>query len=134
MVRVEELRQTVEPTMGQRVAEWLDRQGWLAAHPDVLGARLRRASGQRLTQEADHDGEDWRVDRQVLTLGDGPRWAEEVDPVALALVSGADGTADVRDQIAVLASAFDTPEPVLAAMAVPVITHLIERGFLLPAT
>jgi hypothetical protein len=33
----------------------------------------------------------------------------------------------------VLASAFDTPESVLAAMAVPVVAQLVERGFLIPA-
>jgi len=38
----------------------------------------------------------------------------------------------IREQLAVLAAAFDTPEPVLAAMATPVVTQLVERGFLLP--
>jgi hypothetical protein len=92
-----------------------------------------RAPGVRLTQEAGHDGDDWTVDRQVLSLADGLRWSEEVDPVALALVAGADGMVPVREQLAVLAAAFDTPEPVLAAMATPVVRHLVERGFLLPA-
>jgi hypothetical protein len=72
------------------------------------------------------------VDRQVLTLTEGLRWAEEVDPVALALVSGADGTVPMRDQIAVLASAFDTAPPLFAAMAGPLLAHLVERGFLIP--
>ena len=53
--------------------------------------------------------------------------------MTLALVSGADGTVPVRDQVAVLAAAFETPEPVLAALAGPVIAHLVERGILLPA-
>ena len=117
-----------------QVAAWFDRQDWLPRTPDLLGAHLvPRRRGLRLTQEADHDGDDWSVDRQVLTLTDGLRWAEEVDPVALALVSGADGTVPLRDQLAVLAAAFETPEPVLAAMAVPVVAHLVERGILLPA-
>jgi methylase of polypeptide subunit release factors len=133
VVRAEDVRQTVEPPMGDRVAQWFERQDWLAAQPDLLAARLRRAPGLRLSQEAEHDGDDWAVDRQVLTLAHDLRWAEEVDPVALALVSGADGSVAVRDQIAVLATAFDTTEPVLAALANPVVAHLVERGFLLPA-
>ena len=49
------------------------------------------------------------------------------------LVSGVDGRTTVRDLITVLAAAFDTPEPVLSAMAVPVVTHLVERGYLIPS-
>jgi len=133
LVRAEDLRQGVEPPMGAQVGAWFARQDWLAATPDVLAARLVRAPGVRLTQEAGHDGDDWTVDRQVLSIADGLRWSEEVDPVALALLAGADGTVPVREQLAVLAAAFDTPEPVLAAMATPVVRHLVERGFLLPA-
>jgi hypothetical protein len=65
-------------------------------------------------------------------MTEGLRWAEEVDPVALALVSGADGTVPMRDQIAVLASAFDTAEPLFAAMVTPLLAHLVERGYLIP--
>ncbi|HEX6873518.1 MAG TPA: methyltransferase [Micromonosporaceae bacterium] len=134
MVRAEDLRQQVQPPLGEQIGAWWDRQDWLAAHPGpaLLGECYQRAPDLRLTQEAEHDGDDWAVDRQVLALGGGLHWAEEVDPVALALVSGADGTVPMRDQLAVLASAFDTPEPVLAAMAVPVVAHLVERGFLRP--
>jgi methylase of polypeptide subunit release factors len=129
-VRVEELRQA--PPTGAEVAGWFDRQDWLRAHPDLLEHRYVRADGLRLTQDAEHDGADWTVDRQVLTLTDGLRWSEPVDPVALALVSGADGTVGMRDQLAVLASAFDTAEPVLAAMVTPLLAHLVERGYLAP--
>jgi hypothetical protein len=118
--------------MGAQIAAWFNRRDWLAGHPDLLAAHLTRAPGLRLTQHADHNGEDWAVQAQVLTQTEGLSWAQEVDPVALALVSGADGSIPVRDQLAVLAAAFDTPEPVLAAMAAPVVTQLVERGFLLP--
>jgi methylase of polypeptide subunit release factors len=130
LVRAEDLRQSVIPPMGAQVAAWFDRQDWLAEHRDLLGARLTRAPGLRLTQHADHDGEDWAVQTQVLTQTEGLCWAQDVDPVALALVSGADGTVPIREQLAVLAVAFDTPEPVLSAMALPVVTQLVERGFL----
>jgi methylase of polypeptide subunit release factors len=130
VVRAEDLRQAPEPSLGAHVPSWFGTQDWLASH-DVLAAAYARAPGLRLTQDAAFS-DDWVVDRQVLVQADGLRWSEEVDPVALALVSGADGTVPLRDQLAVLAAAFDTPEPVLAAMAVPVITHLVERGFLTP--
>jgi methylase of polypeptide subunit release factors len=134
VVRVEELRQATEAPLGAQVEAWLHRQDWLAAHAgaDLLAARYTRAPGLRLSQDASHDGADWAVDRQLLTLPDGLRWAEEVDPVALALVSGADGSVSMSDQLAVLASAFDTP--LLAAMAAPVVAHLVERGFLVPVS
>jgi hypothetical protein len=119
--------------MGTQVAAWFDRQDWLARHPDPLSARVLRAPGLRLTQIADHNGEEWAVANQILTQTSGLCWAQELDPIALALVSGADGSLPVREQVAVLAAAFDTPEPMLAAMAVPVVTQLIERGYLLPA-
>ncbi len=133
VVRAEDLRQAVGGPLGPRIAEWLARQDWLAARPDLLDTRLRRAPGLRLQQEAEHDGEDWSVAHQSLTQSEGLHWSEEVDPVALALVSGADGTAPVRDQLAVLAAAFETPVELLAAMARPVVAHLVERGFLLRA-
>jgi Methyltransferase small domain len=135
-VRIEEARQFIDPPLGTHVAAWLDRQDWLAAHPGdaVLDARYRRPDGLKLTQEADHDGDDWTVNRQILTLPDGLRWAEEVDPVALALVSGADGRQRLRDQVSVLAAAFDTPEETIRMGVVPLIRHLVERGFLEPTT
>jgi methylase of polypeptide subunit release factors len=132
LVRVEELRQSVTPPMGAQIAAWFDRQEWLAGHHDVLEGHLIRQPGLRLTQHADHDGEDWAVQTQAIAQTHGLRWAQEVDPVALAIVSGADGTVSIREQLAILAAAFDTPEPVLAAMATPVVTQLVERGFLLP--
>jgi methylase of polypeptide subunit release factors len=132
VVRVEELRQSPEPSLGAHVPAWFERQDWLAGH-DLLDIAFTKADGLRLNQEAVFDADDWAVDRQVLGQSDGLRWSEPVDPVALALVSGADGTVPLRGQLAVLAAAFDTPEPVLAAMAVPVVAHLVERGYLIPS-
>ncbi len=132
LVRAEDVRQSVPPPMGAQIAAWFERQDWLGVHPDLLDTHLTRAAGLRLTQFADHDGEDWSVQTQALTQTDGLCWAQDVDPVTLALVSGADGSVSVREQLMVLAVAFDTPEPALAAMAAPVVTQLVERGFLLP--
>jgi hypothetical protein len=129
VVRVEDLRQTPEPSLGAHVPAWFERQDWLARH-DLLAAVYTKAPGLRLTQDATWAGDDWSVDRQVLVQSDGLKWSEELDPVALALVSGADGSAPLRDQLDVLAAAFETPA--LAALARPVVAHLVERGYLLP--
>jgi methylase of polypeptide subunit release factors len=133
VVRADDLRQTVTPPMGEQIAAWFDRQEWLVRHPDPLSARLARAPGLRLTQLADHDGDDWAVQTQIVTQTSGLGWAQELDSIALAVVSGADGQVAIREQLAVLAAAFDIPEPALTAMAIPVVTQLVERGFLLPA-
>ena len=137
VVRVEELTQTVEPPLGEAIAGWFDRRDWLAARRSngfapLLGESLRRSPDLRLAQEADHDEEDWTVRRQTLTQTGGLRWSEEVDTVALALVSGADGATPLRDQLAVLAAALDMPVDALAAAATPVVAAMVERGFLLP--
>ncbi len=119
-------------TAADLLTEGGTRQEWLAGHPDPLLAHLAPARGLRLTQLADHDGDDWTVQTQIVTQTSGLGWAQELDPIALALVCGADGRVAIREQLAVLAAAFDTPEPALAAMAIPVVTQLVERGFLLP--
>lgn len=130
-IRVSDLRAAPHPPTGADVHAWFERQEWLAAHADPLEARYTRAPGLRLTQQASHDGHEWQVDTQVLAAG---LWSQEVDPVTLALIDGADGSVTMREQIAVLAAAFDTPEPALAAMAGPVVTQLVERGLLLPTS
>ena len=62
----------------------------------------------------------------------GLRWAEEVDPLVLALVGGCDGRVALRDQLAVLAVAHDVPESELAEAAGPIVTRLVERGLITP--
>ena len=68
----------------------------------------------------------------MLALDGGMHWAEEVDPVTVALVGGCDGRTRLGDQLAVLAAAYDTEPAKLAAAALPVVAHLVERGMLLP--
>ena len=63
----------------------------------------------------------------MLALTDGLRWAEEVDPVALALVSGADGSLRCGTSWPCSPPRSTRRKPVLAAMATPVVTHLVER-------
>ncbi len=130
VVRVEELRQAVDPPLGTQVAAWFDRQDRLRGRR-LLDHRYRMAHGLRLHQEATIGDEGWAVDRQLLALPHGLRWTEEVDPLVLALVSGCDGRVALKDQLTVLAAApHDVAEDALAEVAEPIVAHLVERGFL----
>ncbi|TDC33981.1 methyltransferase domain-containing protein [Micromonospora sp. 15K316] len=134
VVRVEDLRQRVEPPMGDRIDAWFDRQDFLRVRgPEALLAeRYRAAEGLQLRQEATMGDEGWAVDRQVLTMPRGLRWTEEVDPLVLALVGGCDGRLPLRDQLALLAAAHDVTADELAEAAGPIVAHLVERGIIEP--
>jgi hypothetical protein len=145
VVRVEDLRQQVEPPFGDQVAAWFDRQDWLRDRDldGVLDARYRAADGLQLRQEAtmvaaavaqaeQEASSAWAVDRQVLAMARGLRWVEEIDQLVLALVGGANGQVRLRDQLTLLAAAYEVAEADLAEAAVPVVAHLVERGILMP--
>jgi methylase of polypeptide subunit release factors len=134
VIRVEDLRQPVEPPLGDQVTAWFDRQDWLRVRDTdaLLAARYRTAEGLRLRQEATLGEQGWGVRRQVLTMPHGLRWSEEVDPLVLALVGGCDGRLSLRDQLALLAVAHEVPESDLAGAAGPIVAHLVERGVIVP--
>jgi methylase of polypeptide subunit release factors len=133
-VRLEDLRQAPDGPLGPLIAAWFDRQDWLRARTTsvLLGSRLRAADGLRLRQQARPGPDGWQVEGQTLTLADGLRWSEEVDPVTVALVGGCDGTLTMADQVDLLALANDVAPATLAEVAVPLAAHLVERGMLLP--
>ncbi|GAB3145411.1 methyltransferase [Micromonospora sonneratiae] len=134
LVRVEDLRQPVQPPLGDQIAAWFDRQDWLRVRDTeaLLAARYRAADGLRLRQEATLGGDGWAVERQVLSMPHGLRWSEEVDPLVLALVGGCDGQLPLRDQLALLAVAHEAPEAELTEAAGPIVAHLVERGLITP--
>jgi hypothetical protein len=84
----------------------------------------------RLHQEASLTVDGWDVVTQRLEQTRGLRWAEEVDPVLLALIGGCDGSVRLHDQLTVLAAAYDVPEPLMAQMASAIVPHLVERGLI----
>jgi methylase of polypeptide subunit release factors len=131
-VRIEELRQPLDAPLGPEVAGWFERQDWLRAG-NLLDQRLKTADDLQLRQEAGMGPDGWQVGRQILALTQGLRWAEEVDPVALALVSGCNGSVSLRAQVELLAAAHEVPAETLAEVAVPLVAHLVERGMLIPA-
>ncbi|WP_207921299.1 methyltransferase [Micromonospora sp. KC721] len=123
VVRVEDLRQRVEPPMGDRIAAWFDRQDFLRVRDTdaLLAERYRAAEGLQLRQEATMGDDGWAVDRQTLAMPHGLRWTEEIDPLVLA-------------QLALLAAAHDVPPQELAEAAGPIVAHLVERGIIEPVT
>ncbi len=132
VVRVEQARQAVDQPIGPHVQTWFSRQRWMRG-TNLLDARLKTADELRLSQSAARGEEGWDVQAQVLTQDGGLRWAQEVDPLTVALVGGCDGTARLGDQLALLAAAYDADAAALAAAALPLVAHLVERGMLLPA-
>jgi len=148
----EDLRQQVAPPMGDRVAEWFDRREWLRAN-DLLAAKLKKADGLQLRQEASWgaqglrdggtaggegsgggsgEGNGWAVDRQLLALTEGLRWVEEIDPLILAVVSGCEGTLPLSEVLGLLAAAHEVPYDDLKKAILPAVDHLVERGMLTP--
>jgi hypothetical protein len=134
LVRIEDLRQTVEAPLSDRLAGWLGRLDWLRDRDAgaLLRERYRAAAGLVLHQEATLGREGWAVDRQSLRLPEDLRWNEEVDPLVLALIGGCNGAVPLGNQLAVLAAAHGVAEAALAEVAGPIVGHLVERGFIEP--
>jgi hypothetical protein len=129
--RLEDLRQVVDQPLGREVLAWFDRQDRLR-DTGLLDARLLAHPALTLRQEAVRDTDGWDVTRQVLVNDAGLRWSQEVDPVVVALVAGCDGTRTLREQLTVLAAAYDTPVEQLLVAAPLVVGPLVERGLLTP--
>jgi methylase of polypeptide subunit release factors len=134
VVRVETLRQPLAQPFGPEIVAWYDRQDWLRDRSvdELLDARYVTPEGLRLHQEADRIPDGWDVTQQVLVQTSGLGWSEEIDPVLLAIVSGSDGQVSLRDQVALLAAAYDEPSSTMNVVAAMLIPHMVERGFLVP--
>jgi hypothetical protein len=134
VVRVEDLRQRVQPPLGAQVAAWFDRQDWLGTRDAAALLAERYVAAERVTlrQEATIGPDGWQVDRQVLAMPDGLRWTEPADPLVVALVGAADGVLPLNSHLALLAASYDTSEDDFAKQAAPVVAHLVERGLLQP--
>jgi hypothetical protein len=131
-VRVEEAMQEHDTLLGPEVLAWFDRVAFLRG-ADLLRAKLLASPALRLRQTAELGADGWEVDQQILALESGWRWSQEVDPVTVALVGGCDGSVRLGDQLAVLAAAYEAEPAALAAVAIPLVSRLVEHGMLIPA-
>ncbi|MBA3488702.1 MAG: methyltransferase [Longispora sp.] len=130
-VRIEDLRQQIEQPFGVQVVDWFARQDFLRT-TDLLSARFTTAPDLRLSTESMLGAEGWAETRRVLTQTRGLHWSEEVDEATAALVASCSGHLPLADQISLLAMAHGLEEQTLTQAAVPVVAHLVERGYLEP--
>ncbi|MFI5956915.1 methyltransferase [Cryptosporangium sp. NPDC051539] len=132
IVRVEEAMQEHDAVLGPEVAAWFERVSFVRG-ADLLATKFVTAPSLRLRQHASMGEDGWDVDTQILAMESGWRWAQEIDPVTVALVGGCDGSVTLGDQLAVLAAAYEAEPIALATVAIPLVGQMVERGMLLPA-
>lgn len=126
---LEDLHHQVESPVGRQVVDWFGRQDRLRDIP-LLEARLVRAPGIRLEQVAAASLDGWQVTEQRLRLHGGLGSTGAIDPIGAALVAGADGTVTLRQQLEVLAAAYDVPIDELVTGALPAVQQLVQAGYL----
>lgn len=126
----EEARHAVETPWSDRVEDWFAVRRTDRSPETLWESSLRLADGVTLQQAAELGGEGWAVDRQWLQQRHGMRYAEAIDPLLVNLLGACDGTAPVRLQVQLLADAYGADPALLYAQLHPVISRLIERGFL----
>jgi hypothetical protein len=131
-VRIEDLRQQVEQPLGSHIADWFSRQDLLRT-TDLLSTRLSAAPGLVLRTESVLGQEGWAENLRVIAQTGGLRWTEEVDEATAALVASCSGHLTLADQLELLAAAHGLDEHALVEVAVPVVAHLVERGYLTAA-
>ncbi|THV31258.1 methyltransferase [Glycomyces paridis] len=126
----EEVRHAVQTPWADRVVDWFSLREKDLEPQTLWTARLRVADGVALRQSAALGAEGWDVDRQWLQQAHRMRYAEEVDPLVVALLGACDGEAEVRLQVQLLADTYGAEPAMLYAQLYPVIRRLLERGFL----
>lgn len=133
-VVIEELTQPIAPPIGWQVTEWFSRSDRLRFAQQggraLVDARLVRARNVRLEQVAAAGVAGWTVTEQRLRLVSGLGSSIDIDPIGAALVAGANGDATLRQQLDVLAAAYEVDADDLTRSAVPAITALVQAGFL----
>jgi hypothetical protein len=128
-VRIEDVHQQMEQPLGAQIADWFARQDFLRT-TDLLRTRFVTASDLRLHTEAVLVPEGWQETHRVLAQTRGLHWVEEVDEATAALVASCSGDLPLAGQLGLLAAAYGLDEQKLTETALPVVAHLVERGFL----
>ncbi|MEV6524078.1 methyltransferase [Longispora sp. NPDC051575] len=133
-VRMEDVHQQIEQPMGTRIGDWFTRQDYLrgSGPAELLGGRFVAADGLRLHTGSELGPEGWEGVSRRLEQTRGMHWTEEVDEATAALIASCTGEVTLNDQLALLAVAYGLDEEALAEVALPVVAHLVERGFLDP--
>ncbi|MGI8667646.1 MAG: DUF7059 domain-containing protein [Jatrophihabitans sp.] len=127
----QDVPQAHEQPIGTAVAQWFDRESWLAG-TDLLTARLAAAPGLVLETRALLDAEGWQPALSVLRQSHGMRWELEIDEAVAALIAACSAPMPLRVLLELVAAAVDAPVEEVVAALLPVVHDLIERGFLVP--
>ena len=129
-VHLDDAPQPVAPSWGEQVPAFFAAQQ--ALDRGVLAGTWRLRDDVRLHQVARRTDEGWLADAQVLQQESGLRWSGGIDVYGATLLAGCDGTRRLGDLLTVLAGSAGISEQEAAEQVVPVVTRLVEQGFLVP--
>jgi hypothetical protein len=132
----EDVPQAVEQPVAPAIRAWFDRAEWMRSRPcaGLLAARLRVAPDLIRDRRELITPDGWEVSYQQLRQAGGMRWEVEVDDLAAGLVAACDGTIPLHAIVSVVASLGGIPERDVSAAVISVVTDLVRRGMLLPAS
>lgn len=122
------LTEQVERPIGRQVHAWFDRHDRLNSR-DLLDARLVRAPATALEQTLVAGDDGWDIADQRLRLRGGLGRSVLVDDLIAAVIAGANGGATLRQQVAVLAAAYDIDADQLGGEMVELMAHYVASGF-----
>ncbi len=128
LVTLDDVDQPTAASWGEEVLAHFGRRVLLSG--DLTSARLRLREDVRLHQVASRSPEGWVATSQLLQQEAGLRWSGGVDAYGATLLAGCDGTVPLGDLLAVLASSAGLTLGEAAEQVLPVVTHLVEKGFL----
>jgi SAM-dependent methyltransferase len=130
-VALDVVAQPVAPAWGEQVAARFAAMDLLER--DLLAERLRLRDDVRLVStEQPLDGQ-WLPVAQRLTQHSGLRWSGGVDLYGAALLAGCDGERRLGELVDVVAAAAGLGPGEAAEQVLPVVTRLVEQGFLVGA-
>jgi SAM-dependent methyltransferase len=120
--------QQTAATWGEEVLAHFARRELLEGDP--LAAPLRLRDDVRLHQVATRSDDGWVADSQLLRQERGLRWSGGVDLYGATLLAACDGTQTLGALLAVLAASADLSLQEATEEVLPVVRHLVEKGFL----
>lgn len=131
---MDEVPQAFEQPIGAEIVAWRKRHRWLASldNAQLLDSVLVAAPNVVLDRVDQVGQNGWEALNRQLRQVRGMRWAASIDESIASLVAGCAGTSHLATPVALLADSFGRPFSEMAEAVVPVVRHLVGRGFLLP--
>jgi SAM-dependent methyltransferase len=130
VVTLDHVDQPVAAQWGDEVVGHFARRALLEG--DLMSARLRVREDVRLHQVAGRGAGGWDVLTQVLQQETGLRWSGAVDGYTATLLAACDGSVPMGALVQLLAASTGSSVEDTAAQALPIVRHLVERGYLEP--